>query len=40
MSRKAVRGLGGVLVKKLILRDWSVEVVNVRLEVVMLVKLE
>ena len=42
VSRKAVRGSGGVglLVKKLILRDWSVEVVDMRLEDVMWVKLE
>ena len=39
VSRKAVRGSGGVglLVKKLILRDWSVEVVDMQLEDVMCV---
>ena len=42
VSRKAVIGSGGVrlLVKKLILGDWSVEVVDIRLEDVILVKLE
>ena len=40
VSRKAVRGSGGVLIKKLILRDWSVEMVDVRLEDIMLVKLQ
>ena len=44
VGRKAVGGSGGVgltlLVKKLILRDWSVEVVDMRLEDVMWVKLE
>ena len=42
LSRKAVRDSGGVgvLVKNVILRDWSVKVVDAELEHVMWVKLE
>ena len=42
VSRKAVRGSGGVgvLVKNVILQDWSVKVIDMKLEDVMWVKLE
>ena len=42
VSRKAVRGSGGagLLVKRWILQDWSVEVVDVQLEDVMWVKFQ